>query len=143
MTSVRLALRRVSAGALLGSAALLPSCASCATARCGVEPGRPRFGESAERLYHNVLRLPDWTTHEVSRRSGLLLIGGERLVDGREREWDDTVDRTVGLFPAAVEDFDHHGGGLLDFLGRQGQRVGQDSCCFFDRAWHSIKLAAE
>jgi hypothetical protein len=115
----------------------------CSNVRCGLIPDTPRFGDATRELMADVAALPEWVEDEFALRGDRLATFGSTWADGRAKEAERTADHVANLGPAVARDFRNHGGALVDFLGRQGARARTDACCFFERAWHSILLAAE
>ena len=134
--------------ALAGFASLLlaaaSGCASCAEENCGTRLSVPPLGTAAGVLWDDVVGLPGTISDEFDDRGPRLNESLSRLGRGREREWDRTSEGVSNLPEWRGEEFD---GTRTDqmggFLSRQGARAKNDSCCFFTRAWESIKLAIE
>ena len=125
---------------LLLAVTLAAGCA-CEDRHCGVDPNNPRFGDGTKKLFHDIGQLPTWTANEFAYRGHNLSEYGKDWTHNRGVE----VDRTsewIGNLPSTLHDqFTVRGAQAVDFLARQGQRAETDTCCFWDRAWHSIKLA--
>jgi hypothetical protein len=125
----------------LAAVLLATGCSACADVHCGVDPNRPRFGDGTKKLFRDMAHVPTWAAKEATRRSELLAEFGEDWWYNRSVEFERTSDRVVNLPSTIAGEFEYHGGALVGFFERQGKRAGVDSCCFFDRAWHSIKQA--
>ena len=111
---------------------------------CGTGLERPHFGEALSEFLAEFSELPDETASEWNDRAARVGDSFDRLFSARGREWDLTSARVAAL-PSRLGDecVDDRPPRLFSFLGRQGQRVVDDACCFPTRAWHSIKLAIE
>jgi hypothetical protein len=120
--------------------ALAAGCA-CEDHHCGVDPNRPRFGEGTEKLFHDIGQLPNWTAHEFAWRGHNLSEYGKDWAYNRGVEVDRTTQLIEDLPSNLRDEFTVRGAQMVDFFDRQGQRAETDACCFFERAWHSIKLA--
>ncbi|MSR46398.1 MAG: hypothetical protein EXS13_04950 [Planctomycetes bacterium] len=139
--------RAVAAFALLVAPLLAVGCASggaSSAEECGTGLDRPHFGDAATGLWGQVAALPDDSSNEWSDRTARVGNSFDRFFSARGREWDLTSARVASL-PSWLGDecVDNRSPRLFGFLGRQGQRIVDDSCCFPTRAWHSIKLAIE
>ena len=122
--------------------ALLAGCA-CETVHCGVDPDEPRFGDGTRHFLRQVGQIPEWVAEDVELRGERLGEYGSTFWEGRLREARTTGALIADTGPAIARDFDYHGGMLVDWFDRQGDRLNEDACCFFPRAWHRIKLAIE
>ena len=138
---------RLSGVALLLAAVaplLSAGCASCADEECGTGLQKPEFLDATHEEWGRVKALPDTFVNEWDDRTGRVGDGVGRLFAGRGREWDETSDHVAGFGPWLGDEF---GGSRVDqfwgFFERQGDRAENDACCFFTRAWHSIKTAIE
>lgn len=127
----------------LAVAGLLGGCACGDDRYCGTGLDKPEFGDAAGEFWQRLARLPETTGDEFDDRGGRLWNGFGRIAEGRGREWDDTGDHLAGFGPWVGGEFDERADQLFGFFSRQGERAADDSCCFFERAWHDIKLAIE
>lgn len=135
--------RMAGLGAALVALLLASGCSACDSARCGVDPEWPRFGSAFERLFERTIELPATVADDWNLRTDRLADYGQTWWGCRGLEFERTGGHLADFGPDVADDFERHGGALVGFLGRQGERAGDDVCCLFSRTWHTIKLATE
>jgi len=134
------------ASLLLAASAVgaVSGCASCEEENCGTRLSVPPLGTAAGVLWDDIVGIPATISDEFDDRGPRVSASFSRIGEGRRREWDTTCSETSNLDDWLGDEF---GGSRTDQLGgffsRQGARAKNDSCCFFTRAWESIKLAIE
>jgi len=126
--------------ASIAVAAALAGCA-CESAQCGVDPDNPPFGEGTKKLFRDISEIPDVIAEDVSHRSDLLAEYRRDWFANRCTEVHRTRDHLAAVGPGLRDEFTVRGAQAMDFFSRQGERANTDACCFFTRAWHSIKQA--
>src|SRR5688572_26131328 len=124
-------IRRISAIAAAFLVAIAAGCASCEDTYCGVDPDRPEFGAGTRKFLNGVGNLPEWTASEFDERGDRLATFSRSWWGERKQETSRTGAMLADLGPAVGREFSGHGGELVDFFARSGERVGKDSCCFF------------
>ena len=127
----------------IGLLLLAAGCTSCGDARCGVEPGRPAFGEKSTKWFQSVLRLPSWEAKDAAMRSDRVAEFGRTWWIHRGVETERTGHSLGSTGSWLSNEFSERGGLAGDWLASGWDRAGEDSCCFVPRWWHTIKLAAE
>ena len=138
----RAAVTASAAGALLAALALT-GCASGEDRYCGTGLAKPEFGDATREFWPRVTGLPETVGNEFVERGGRVWDGLGRVIDGRGREWNDTSDHVAGFGPWLGGEFEGRTDQLTSSFSRAYERAADDSCCFFERAWHGIKLAIE
>jgi hypothetical protein len=127
---------------LLGALLPLAGCASDhpAPMNCGVDASARPLGLRTVPFVEWVGSLPKKTSKEFHDRGGML---GDDF-HGVGSRFDDDVTLTGehlhGFGPAVSNDCSTHGGDMADFFESQGDRLREDTHCFFARAWNSLKL---
>jgi hypothetical protein len=101
------------------------------------------FGTSTRELASSVLGFPAWVAGDASERGELLAEWGGDWIGNRGTELERTAAHAGSLASLPARDLRDHGGSLVDYFERQGDRVGQDTRCFAARAWHTIKLVID
>lgn len=131
---------------LSGIAASLIAAVACTSPRgtdCDVPKDLEPFGTSTRELASSVLGFPAWAADDARERGDLLAEWGGGFLENRGTELERTAAHARSLASLPARDLRDHGGSLIDYLDRQGGRVGQDTRCFAARAWHTIKLVIE
>lgn len=143
MRTIRDGWRSLAFAGALGSLLLAAGCASCADARCGVDPDRPTFGAKSKAWFHSVLRLPSWVADDSSMRSDRVGEFGRSTWQHLGVETQRTGHALGSTGSWLSDEFTERGALAGDWIARGWDRVGEDTCCVVPRWWHTIKLAAE